>query len=118
MNLNGDYISDALAAQVGGIGIAPGANINYVTGHAVFEATHGTAPKYAGQDKVNPGSLILSGEMMFRHLGWNEAADLIVASLEKTIGQKRVTYDFERLMKGATLLKTSEFAKAMAENMK
>jgi isocitrate dehydrogenase len=118
MNLNGDYISDALAAQVGGIGIAPGANINYVTGHAVFEATHGTAPKYAGQDKVNPGSLILSGEMMFRHLGWNEAADLIVASLEKTIGQKRVTYDFERLMTGATLLKTSEFAKAMAENMK
>jgi isocitrate dehydrogenase len=118
MNLNGDYISDALAAQVGGIGIAPGANINYVTGHAVFEATHGTAPKYAGQDKVNPGSAILSGEMMFRHLGWNEAADLIVASLEKTIGQKRVTYDFERLMTGATLLKTSEFAKAMAENMK
>jgi isocitrate dehydrogenase len=118
MNLNGDYISDALAAQVGGIGIAPGANINYVTGHAVFEATHGTAPKYAGQDKVNPGSVILSGEMMFRHLGWAEAADLIVASLEKTIGQKRVTYDFERLMSGATLLKTSEFARAMAENMK
>ena len=118
LNLNGDYISDALAAQVGGIGIAPGGNINYVTGHGVFEATHGTAPKYAGQDKVNPGSVILSGEMMFRHLGWNEAADLIVASLEKTIGQKRVTYDFERLMKGATLLKTSEFAKAMAENMK
>jgi isocitrate dehydrogenase len=118
MNLNGDYISDALAAQVGGIGIAPGANINYVTGHAVFEATHGTAPKYAGQDKVNPGSVILSGEMMLRHLGWSEAADLIVSSLEKTIGQKRVTYDFERLMAGATLLKTSEFAKAMAENMK
>ena len=118
MNLNGDYISDALAAQVGGIGIAPGANINYLTGHAVFEATHGTAPKYAGQDKVNPGSVILSGEMMFRHLGWTEAADLIVSSLEKTIGQKRVTYDFERLMKGATLLKTSEFAQAMAENMK
>jgi isocitrate dehydrogenase len=118
MNLNGDYISDALAAQVGGIGIAPGANINYVTGHAVFEATHGTAPKYAGQDKVNPGSVILSGEMMFRHLGWSEAADLIVSSLGKTIGQKRVTYDFERLMSGATLLKTSEFAKAMAENMK
>jgi isocitrate dehydrogenase len=117
MNLNGDYISDALAAQVGGIGIAPGANINYVTGHAVFEATHGTAPKYAGQDKVNPGSVILSGEMMFRHLGWPEAADLIVTSLEKTIGQKRVTYDFERLMSGATLLKTSEFARAMAENM-
>ena len=118
MNLNGDYISDALAAQVGGIGIAPGANINYVTGHAVFEATHGTAPKYAGQDKVNPGSVILSGEMMFRHLGWAEAADLIVSSLEKTIGQKRVTYDFERLMSGATLLKTSEFARVMAENMK
>src|SRR5262252_902140 len=117
-NLNGDYLSDALAAQVGGIGIAPGANINYVTGHAVFEATHGTAPKYAGQDKVNPGSVILSGEMMFRHLGWAEAADLIVSSLEKTIGQKRVTYDFERLMSGATLLKTSEFARAMAENMK
>ena len=118
MNLNGDYISDALAAQVGGIGIAPGANINYMTGHAVFEATHGTAPKYAGQDKVNPGSVILSGEMMFRHLGWSEAADLIVSSLEKTIGQKRVTYDFERLMTGATLLKTSEFAWAMAENMR
>ena len=118
MNLNGDYISDALAAQVGGIGIAPGANINYLTGHAIFEATHGTAPKYAGQDKVNPGSVILSGEMMFRYLGWNEAADLIVSSLEKTIAQKRVTYDFERLMSGATLLKTSEFAKAMVENMK
>jgi isocitrate dehydrogenase len=117
MNLNGDYISDALAAQVGGIGIAPGANINYLTGHAVFEATHGTAPKYAGQDKVNPGSLILSGEMMFRYLGWDEAADLIVSSLEKTIGQKRVTYDFERLMPGATLLKTSEFGRAMVENM-
>jgi isocitrate dehydrogenase len=118
MNLNGDYISDALAAQVGGIGIAPGANINYSTGHAVFEATHGTAPKYAGQDKVNPGSVILSGEMMFRYLGWPEAADLIVASLEKTIGQKRVTYDFERLMSGATLLSTSEFGRAMVENMK
>jgi isocitrate dehydrogenase len=117
MNLNGDYISDALAAQVGGIGIAPGANINYVTGHAVFEATHGTAPKYAGQDRVNPGSVILSGEMMFRHLGWNEAADLIIASLEKTIAQKRVTYDFERLMTGATLLRTSEFGAAMVENM-
>jgi isocitrate dehydrogenase len=117
LNLNGDYISDALAAQVGGIGIAPGANINYLTGHAVFEATHGTAPKYAGQDKVNPGSLILSGEMMFRHLGWHEAADLIVASLEKTIGQKRVTYDFERLMPGATLVSTSGFARAMVENM-
>jgi isocitrate dehydrogenase len=117
MNLNGDYISDALAAQVGGIGIAPGANINYLTGHAVFEATHGTAPKYAGQDKVNPGSVILSGEMMFRHLGWHEAADLIIRSLEKTIAQKRVTYDFERLMPGATLLKTSEFGHAMVENM-
>jgi isocitrate dehydrogenase len=117
MNLNGDYISDALAAQVGGIGIAPGANINYLTGHAVFEATHGTAPKYAGQNKVNPGSVILSGEMMFRYLGWGEAADLIVSSLEKTISQKRVTYDFERLMPGATLLKTNEFGKAMVENM-
>jgi isocitrate dehydrogenase len=117
LNLNGDYISDALAAQVGGIGIAPGANINYITGHAVFEATHGTAPKYAGQDRVNPGSLILSGEMMLRHLGWSEAADLIVASLERTIGQKTVTYDFERLMPGATLLSTSGFAKAMVENM-
>jgi isocitrate dehydrogenase len=117
MNLNGDYISDALAAQVGGIGIAPGANINYLTGHAIFEATHGTAPKYAGQDKVNPGSLILSGEMMFRYLGWDEAADLIVSSLEKTIAQKRVTYDFERLMTGATLLRTSEFGHAMVENM-
>jgi isocitrate dehydrogenase len=117
MNLNGDYISDALAAQVGGIGIAPGANINYLTGHAVFEATHGTAPKYAGQDKVNPGSVILSGEMMFRYLGWNEAADLIVSSLSKTIGQKRVTYDFERLLPGATLLRTSEFGRAMVENM-
>jgi isocitrate dehydrogenase len=117
MNLNGDYISDALAAQVGGIGIAPGANINYLTGHAVFEATHGTAPKYAGQDKVNPGSVILSGEMMFRYMGWHEAADLIISSLEKTIGQKRVTYDFERLMSGATLLSTSEFGRAMVENM-
>ena len=117
LNLNGDYISDALAAQVGGIGIAPGANINYVTGHAIFEATHGTAPKYANQDKVNPGSVILSGEMMLRYMGWMEAAELIIKSLEKTIGQKRVTYDFERLMTGATLLKTSEFAKAMVENM-
>jgi isocitrate dehydrogenase len=117
MNLNGDYISDALAAQVGGIGIAPGANINYLTGHAVFEATHGTAPKYAGQDKVNPGSLILSGEMMLRHLGWHEAADLIISSLEKTIGQKRVTYDFERLMPGATLVSTSGFGRAMVDNM-
>ncbi len=117
MNLNGDYISDALAAQVGGIGIAPGANINYDTGLAIFEATHGTAPKYANQDKVNPGSVILSGEMMFRYMGWGEAADLIVSSLEKTIAQKRVTYDFERLMDDATLLKCSEFADAMVENM-
>jgi isocitrate dehydrogenase len=117
LNLNGDYISDALAAQVGGIGIAPGANINYMTGHAVFEATHGTAPKYANQDRVNPGSVILSGEMMFRYMGWFEVADLIVSSLEKTIAQKRVTYDFERLMEGATLLKTSEFARAMVDNM-
>ncbi len=101
MNLNGDYISDALAAGVGGIGIAPGANINYETGRAIFEATHGTAPKYAGQDKVNPSSVILSGEMMLRHMGWDEAADLILSSMEKTIGQKRVTYDFERLMDGA-----------------
>ena len=116
-NLNGDYISDALAAQVGGIGIAPGGNINYDSGHAVFEATHGTAPKYANQDRVNPGSVILSGEMMFRYLGWTEAADLILASMEKTIGQKRVTYDFERLMAGATLLKCSEFGQAVAENM-
>ena len=117
MNLNGDYISDALAAQVGGIGIAPGANINYDNGLAIFEATHGTAPKYAGQDKVNPGSVILSGEMMLRYMGWREAADLIVSSLEKTISQKRVTYDFERLMEGATLLKCSAFGQAMVENM-
>ena len=116
-NLNGDYISDALAAQVGGIGIAPGANINYITGHAIFEATHGTAPKYANQDKVNPGSVILSGEMMFRYLGWPEAADLVISSLEKTIAQKRVTYDFERMMPGATLVSCSGFAKAMVENM-
>ena len=117
MNLNGDYISDALAAQVGGIGIAPGANINYNTGQSIFEATHGTAPKYAGQDKVNPSSIILSGEMMFRYMGWNEAADLIVKGLETTISQKRVTYDFERAMEGATLLKCSEFGDAIAENM-
>jgi isocitrate dehydrogenase len=116
-NLNGDYLSDALAAQVGGIGIAPGGNINYVTGHAVFEATHGTAPKYANQDKVNPGSVILSGVMMFRYLGWTEAADLIEASLERTIGQKTVTYDFARLMEGATELRTSQFADAMIGNM-
>ncbi len=117
MNLNGDYISDALAAQVGGIGIAPGGNINYDTGVAVFEATHGTAPKYAGQDKVNPGSVILSGEMMFRYLGWGEAADLIVESLEAAIGDKIVTYDFARLMEGATEVKTSEFADAVIERM-
>jgi isocitrate dehydrogenase len=117
LNLNGDYLSDALAAQVGGIGIAPGANINYVTGHAVFEATHGTAPKYANQDKVNPSSVILSGEMMLRHLGWNEAADLILRSMSKTVGQKRVTYDFHRLMEGASLLKCSEFGNALVENM-
>ena len=117
MNLNGDYISDALAAQVGGIGIAPGANINYLTGHAIFEATHGTAPKYANQDKVNPGSVILSGEMMLRYLGWHEAADLIIRGLEKTISQKRVTYDFERLMTGATLLSCSGFGTAVVENM-
>src|SRR5919202_4513285 len=117
MNLNGDYISDALAAQVGGIGIAPGANINYVTGHAVFEATHGTAPKYAGQDRVNPGSVILSGEMMFRYMGWTEAADRICASLGRTIAQKRVTYDFARGIPGSTQLKTSEFGQAMVENM-
>ena len=117
MNLNGDYISDALAAQVGGIGIAPGANINYNTGHAVFEATHGTAPKYTGQDKVNPSSVILSGEMMLRHLGWDEAAELIIAAMDKTISQKRVTYDFERQMDNATLLKSSEFGEALIENM-
>ena len=118
LNLNGDYLSDALAAQVGGIGIAPGGNINYVTGHAVFEATHGTAPKYANKDMVNPGSVILSGEMMLRHLGWNEAADLIVRGIDATIGQKRVTYDFHRQMEGATLLKCSEFGAAIVENMK
>jgi isocitrate dehydrogenase len=117
LNLNGDYISDALAAQVGGIGIAPGANINYVSGHAIFEATHGTAPKYANKDMVNPGSVILSGEMMLRYLGWNEAADLILDSLALTIGQKRVTYDFERQMQGATKLSTSGFGAAMVENM-
>jgi len=117
LNLNGDYISDALAAQVGGIGIAPGANINYLTGHAIFEATHGTAPKYANQDKVNPGSVILSGEMMLRYMGWNEAADLVLRGLDRTIAQKRVTYDFHRLMEGATLLRTSEFAEAMIGNM-
>jgi isocitrate dehydrogenase len=116
-NLNGDYLSDALAAQVGGIGIAPGGNINYDTGVAVFEATHGTAPKYAGQDKVNPGSLILSGEMMFRYLGWDEAADLVVGGLEGAIAARTVTYDFERLMEGATKVKTSEFADAIIARM-
>jgi isocitrate dehydrogenase len=116
-NLNGDYLSDALAAQVGGIGIAPGGNINYVTGHAVFEATHGTAPKYANQDKVNPGSVILSGEMMLRHLGWNEAADLIIKGMEGAIASRRVTYDFARLMDGATELKTSAFGDAVIKNM-
>jgi isocitrate dehydrogenase len=118
MNLNGDYLSDALAAQVGGIGIAPGGNINYDTGHAIFEATHGTAPKYAGLDKVNPGSLLLSGEMMFRYLGWAEAADLIISAMDRTIGSKMVTYDFARLMEGAHLLKCSEFASAIVNNMK
>ena len=117
MNLNGDYISDALAAQVGGIGIAPGANINYITGHAIFEATHGTAPKYAGLDKVNPSSVILSGEMMLRHMNWNEAADLIINSMEKTIASKVVTYDFARLMDGATEVKCSEFADELIKNM-
>jgi isocitrate dehydrogenase len=117
LNLNGDYISDALAACVGGIGIAPGANINYDTGAAVFEATHGTAPKYAGQDKVNPGSLILSGEMMFRYLGWTEAEDLILRGMERTIREKTVTYDFARLMEGAREVKCSEFGRHVAENM-
>jgi isocitrate dehydrogenase len=116
-NLNGDYLSDALAAQVGGIGIAPGANINYLTGHAIFEATHGTAPKYADQDKVNPGSVILSGVLMFEHLGWQEVADGIIRGLERTIANKTVTYDFERLMTGAKLLKCSEFGKAIVDNM-
>ena len=117
MNLNGDYLSDALAAQVGGIGIAPGANINYVTGHGVFEATHGTAPKYAGQDKVNPSSVLLSGVMMFEHLGWQDAADDIVAAVEATIGDKVVTYDFARLMDGATEVKCSEFAGAVVDRL-
>lgn len=117
MNLNGDYISDALAAQVGGIGIAPGANINYNTGIAIFEATHGTAPKYAGQDKVNPSSVILSGEMMLRYMGWGEAADLVIKGINGAIGSKRVTYDFERLMDGATLLKCSEFGDEIISHM-
>ncbi len=117
MNLNGDYLSDALAAQVGGIGIAPGANINYVTGHGVFEATHGTAPKYAGQDKVNPGSVILSGVLMYEHLGWTDAANDIVTALEATIADKIVTYDFARLMDGATEVKCSEFASAIVDRL-
>lgn len=117
LNLNGDYISDALAAEVGGIGIAPGANINYQTGMAIFEATHGTAPKYAGQDKVNPSSVILSGEMMLRYMGWKEAADLILKGMDGAIGSKRVTYDFHRLMDGATLLKCSEFGDELIKNM-
>jgi isocitrate dehydrogenase len=117
LNLNGDYISDALAAIVGGIGIAPGANINYDTGHAIFEATHGTAPKYADQDKVNPGSVILSGALMFDHLGWTEVTERIYSGLEKTILQKKVTYDFHRLMENATLVKTSEFADAIISNL-
>jgi isocitrate dehydrogenase len=116
-NLNGDYLSDALAAQVGGIGIAPGGNINYVTGHAVFEATHGTAPKYANQDKVNPGSVILSGEMMLRHMRWNEAADLVVKGMDGAIAARGVTYDFARLMEGATELRTSEFGDAVIRHM-
>jgi isocitrate dehydrogenase len=118
LNLNGDYLSDALAAQVGGIGIAPGGNINYITGHAVFEATHGTAPKYANQDKVNPGSVILSGEMMFRYMGWSEAADLILQGLSGGIASKRVTYDFARLMDGATEIKCSQFGDNVIEHMK
>lgn len=117
LNLNGDYLSDALAAQVGGIGIAPGGNINYVTGHAIFEATHGTAPKYANLDMVNPGSVILSGEMMFRHLGWNEAADLIIRGMEGAIAAKTVTYDFHRLMEGAKKVKCSEFGQAVIDHM-
>jgi len=117
LNLNGDYISDALAAEVGGIGIAPGGNINYLSGHAVFEATHGTAPKYAGQDKVNPGSVILSGEMMLRYMGWNEAADTIITAMDKTIAAKTVTYDFARMMDGAKLLKCSQFGDALIAAM-
>jgi isocitrate dehydrogenase len=117
MNLNGDYLSDALAAQVGGIGIAPGANINYMTGHGVFEATHGTAPKYADLDKVNPGSLILSGEMMLRYMGWVEAADSIIGAMDRTIAQKTVTYDFARLMNGAIEVKCSEFADNLIKNL-
>ena len=118
MNLNGDYLSDALAAQVGGIGIAPGGNINYVTGHAVFEATHGTAPKYANLDKVNPSSVILSGEMMLRYMGWTEAADLVITAMDGAIADKVVTYDFARLMEGATEVKCSEFGDALIRNMR
>jgi isocitrate dehydrogenase len=117
LNLNGDYLSDALAAQVGGIGIAPGANINYVTGHAIFEATHGTAPKYADQDRVNPGSVILSAEMMLRYMGWKEAADLIIIGLNNAIANKHVTYDFHRQMDGATLVKCSEFGDEIIKGM-
>jgi isocitrate dehydrogenase len=117
LNLNGDYVSDALAAQVGGIGIAPGANINYVTGHAIFEATHGTAPKYAGLDKVNPSSVILSGEMMLRYMGWTEAADLIIHAMEGAIGSKQVTYDFARLMDGATEVSCSGFGDNLIAHM-
>ena len=116
MNLNGDYISDAAAASVGGIGIAPGANINFDTGHAIFEATHGTAPKYAGLDKVNPSSMILSGALMLEYIGWKEASDLISNGLEKTISSQRVTYDFHRLLDGATLLKCSEFGDEIINN--
>ena len=117
MNLNGDYLSDALAAQVGGIGIAPGGNINYATGHAVFEATHGTAPKYTDQDKVNPGSVILSGEMMLRYLGWNEAADLIIKAMDASIQNQTVTYDFARLMDNVDPIKCSVFADSLIDNM-
>jgi isocitrate dehydrogenase len=117
LNLNGDYVSDALAAQVGGIGIAPGGNINYATGHAIFEATHGTAPKYANLDKVNPGSVVLSGEMMLRYMGWTEAADLVIKAMDDTIGARTVTYDFARLMDGATEVSTSQFGDAMIEHM-
>ena len=117
LNLNGDYLSDALAAQVGGIGIAPGGNANYVSGHAIFEATHGTAPKYADQDKVNPGSVILSGEMMFRYMGWTEAADLIIKGMDGAIASKRVTYDFARLMEGSTEIKCSAFGDNIIAHM-
>jgi isocitrate dehydrogenase len=118
MNLNGDYLSDALAAQVGGIGIAPGGNINYLSGHAIFEATHGTAPKYANLDKVNPGSVILSGEMMLRHMGWREAAELVIKGMDGAIANKTVTYDFARQMQGAKEVKCSEFGNAIIQNMK